>query len=389
MNSKINNFLTAIGVIGLFSALNIALIVNPVLGYVSEWYPNLSYNTITLLSTFGSLVMIPATIISGKLAGTKCSYRALGFWGCMIIAIAGAVPYICHNFVIVLLTRCLVGIGTGLLQPLGNVACLAFFDKKSAATVQGIGNFWANISGLGFQTFSLLLVVKGVQYIWLIHLLMIIPAVLMLLFLKEPHNLTAQETQNGMPNEVKPSKEVYIFCLIIGVFFMCTFPVLLNISAIVLNENIGDNITISIINAMYTVGGMCAGLSYGKMVHKFDDNIVLISIAAWLGGQLICSFAANAVLMMAGFFMLGMGVFYMLPGAIQYFANNYDSRALAQSSGILNACFTLGGFLTTSYCAAVSMLIPAASFRTPIRLGFIIMAILAVYIIVKIRKKAE
>ena len=46
MNSKINNFLTAIGVIGLFSALNIALIVNPVLGYVSEWYPNLSYNTI-------------------------------------------------------------------------------------------------------------------------------------------------------------------------------------------------------------------------------------------------------------------------------------------------------------------------------------------------------
>ena len=81
MSRKKSLALTLLGILPVFALAQSVQAINPALQSLSEYYADIPYSVVLLLSSIVSLVVIPVSSASGALAGRKASYRALSITG--------------------------------------------------------------------------------------------------------------------------------------------------------------------------------------------------------------------------------------------------------------------------------------------------------------------
>lgn len=379
MSPQTRNGATAvIGTLGLFCAVNVVLILNPVLAFVgSETYPDLDFATVTYLSTAVSLSVGVVTLISGAIAGKLVRYKTLAVIGLTLVAIAGIIPYFVSDFAVVLGTRVLVGIGAGLVQPLGNTVALKLFEGERATQVQGWGSIVSNGTGIIFQLIATSIVLMNVDLVWLIHAVMIIPALLVLFLMPEPEPDNADETVVVDRSRAKLTFPVYFISIAFAVIFMVYYPLLLNVSAIVTTENLGSATDIAIIGSLYTVGGMVAGAVYSKIYNSTGKMFFPVTFGVWILGMALFAFGGSVPILTIGAFMTGMGVFFVWPGSIAWLEKRIAPEALSPASGLFAALFQFAAFLSTPYTSLIGNVFGSADPRLPLIVGTVVMIVVA------------
>lgn len=352
---------TALAIIALFVVMPGVLIVNPAIQTIAEAYPTISYTMVLMISTIPLLIVVPMSLISGAIAGNKVRYKPLLAVSMLLYISGGSMPFLFRDFYAVLAGRVIYGIGVGLLTPLANGLVIQLYEGQKQANMMGIGAMVINVASTIFMLLSGWLSAINLHWIWLIHLICIVPLVLMMLYLPEPEKVKEQQQQI----KVKMPISVYLLSAATIFFYMNQSTTLLTMSTIITTENIGNATTAGTVLALYTVGGILGGSIFGKYFQLFGkmtnpSALVLMSL-----GWGIVYFAGTIPLIIIGCMIAGIGFFILYPGLVLDAGHRVPVAASAMVSAMILSSINFGGFLASLYIGLLSQLFSNPSPRLP------------------------
>ncbi len=346
--------------ISLLSAFMIGqshMMITPIFANISEQFPDLPYSTITWLSTAGSAVATIFTFISGAIAGKKVRYKTLTVGAAALVVLGGCAGAFClGNFTALLVSRLFLaaGFGTALSLVGGYVNAVYRDNPQKCASMQGYGNVVANGATVVYQLLAGFVAVVSLPGVFWLHLILLIPLVLCLIFAPEPAPMLDAPEETKTESGVKEKIPGYAWAILIFNAVSWTFfnPVLTLISGLIANEGIGDSSTASIVSIMYTVGGVIAGLVFGIMFKKMKKLVSPVAQILWVVGMVIVVLAHSPAGLIVGFLVHGFGFYLVWPISIMHLGTVPESRqtlVIALFATFLN----IGAFASTPYIKLV------------------------------------
>ena len=387
-DTKKQGFSSSLGVLSVFLIWQFMIICTPVLKSLQTLYPDVPYSTIQLVSTLPSLMIVPASLISGNIVGKKIRYKTMCVLSIAVLFVAGLIPCFIDGFAVLMASRVLFGIGEGLSQPLGNALAIKLYDKEKASNMVGLGGTVKNISGVVLQNLAGVVCVLNIKYVWLVHSLLIIPLLLILFFLPEP---AKEETvvEEKPKEKVKLPSIAYILSAAYGILFIVYYPLLLNMSAIVVGEEIGTAANAGTIASMYTIGGMVAGVAFSPMLKKLGKHTIPVSLVLQILGTACGYFGHSMFMFMAAEFITGISVYIIMFAIMMDFKAVLPNECVAPASAFFVAVLQFSAFLATLYSKLIVAVSGSEEPRLPIGIGLVFTLIISVVWIVAIYRKKQ
>ena len=380
-----------IGVLSVFLLGEAQFVMNPALSALASKYPDIPFSSITYLATIPSLIAVPMGLISGFLIKKGMKYRTQIIAAAAIVVISGVIPYWITSFTGWIICRILFGIGFGVCVPMSGTLAQRSFQGEMAAKVQGWGATAQNLGGVVLQMLSGIVAARNVDYVWLVHLILVIPLVLVALTVPEPEqaaeNVSNESESRSAERKPLPIK-VWIVSIGYGLLFMFMYPFLTSISVILANEGIGTSTLAGTINSAYTVGGMIAGVAF-IFIYKGLGKWCMPLMYLLIGVDLICVFLVKSpVLFIALAVIAGIIVFILWSGHITEFGATVSPENMAMASGIFVGLTNLFCFFSSPLVGVIERTINTNP-RTPLMVGGIGCLILgAIYVISAVTKKS-
>ena len=365
---------TSLALMAIFFVIPGALIVNPAIQTIADAYPTISYTMVLMLSTIPLLIVVPMSLIAGAIAGKQVKYRHLLIVGMVIYIIGGSMPFVFRNFYAVVAARVIFGAGNGIMTPLANGIIIQLYQGQKRANMMGMGSMVINIASTFFMLVSGWISTIDLSLMWLIHLVGIIPLLLIMLYLPEPEKI--EETQAQTKARIPLS--VYFISAATIFIYMNLSTILLNMSSIIITENIGNAATAGTVLSMYTVGGILGGSIFGryfKMFGKMTNPSALALMGIGLG---IVYFVGGVPLLIVGGVVTGVGFFILFPGLLMDAGYRVALTASAMVSAMVFSSINFGGFLASLYIGFLGQLFANPDPRLPVLVATIAMLALAV-----------
>lgn len=361
-----------VSILSIFFLIMAPTLLIPALQSLSAAFPEVPYSTILLIQTLPCLLLIPVAIIAGILAGSKVKYRTLNILGIILFIVGGVIPFFLNDFSSILLARALFGIGVGLISPMGNALVLKFFDGQARVNLLGAGNVLVMIGGIVMQLSSGILCAISWRYTFLVHLIAIIPLLIVVLYLPEPEN----EKENELHKErIKMPFAVYGYTLMFGAMVMLNYTMIINVSTIIAERNLGSPASAGVVLSMFTVGGMLAGLLFGKihkLASKYTIALGLFLTATGLG---LGVFAGNIMILTLGTIITGIGFTTVMPAVTMEIGAIVPPAGIGIASGILTALMNGGMFFSPYFMTLVQKVSHQNNVSFPIGVSMILLVV--------------
>lgn len=363
--------------------------ITPALNAIFVQFSDLPITTLLLVSTLPSLAVIPASIIAGSVAGSKVRYKTLAILGMVLFVLGGVAPYFANDFTVILLERAIFGIGLGIISPLANSLVMGVYEGDKVATMTGIVTLSMNIGGMVLQFMGGFLAGIGWNYAFLPHGLGIISLILVIFFLPEPPQAPVVEATQVLPKEKLPLK-VWITVLVYGIFTLCIYPMLVNMSTLIVERGLGTTATAGIVLSFLTIGGMVAGSVFGKVFKISGRFILAFGFAIGVIGLGIVVIAQNIILLTVGAFLVGVAMSTLIPASMMIISMSAKPAQMAFSVSLFMAGMNLFGFLSTYLIGAIAS-ITGDAVTAPITVGTIVSGIFCIlYLVINpLKTKAE
>ena len=119
--------------------------VSPILGKLTEVFPTASDLEIQMLTSLPSLLIIPFTLLAGKLT-EKNNYVAILLTGLIIFAASGVLYMLADKMWMLIAVSALLGIGAGIIIPLSTGLISRFFVGKYRVKQFGFSSAITNVT---------------------------------------------------------------------------------------------------------------------------------------------------------------------------------------------------------------------------------------------------
>jgi len=324
--------------------------ITPALASIAAAFPDVPFTTLLLVSTLAVLVSVPATLVSGRLAGNVIKYKTLLIIGMVLFIFGGIAPYFMTDFFAILAVRAIFGIGLGIVTPLGAALIIAFFDGEVRAQMMGFGNVAANVGGILFQLLGGIAASAFWGYSFLVHGLGIVTLIL-ILFLPEPAK--APCTSAG---EIKPKMpaSVYGFAFAIFAIMILLYPLLVNMSTLIAVGGMGGPADAALVLTMFTVGGMIAGFIFAKVFRIFQKNTFALGLGLLAIAMASIGFGNTILFMYIGATAAGFGFSFIIPTIFMDLGAAVHPSQIPTASGIVLASMNIGGFTSAYFFALMA-----------------------------------
>ena len=342
---------------------------------------NLSSTAGMYVSTISCLVSVAFSILLGFVAGKKIGFKPLLLFCATVELISGVVPFFIDNFVILLIVRGLFGVGFGGMQSMENTVAAKLITPEKRAGILGLGMFFGFGMNCILQFIGGILADYGWNYVFLNHLLLIIPYVIVIIGCTKL-DFNAQDAApaeaEAVTEETSSKLSIQVFQAWIMMLFVGCMIAPLLIGCSFLSEALVDSATIAgIVAVCFSVGCMIGGLVYPKIYAACGRAalpIFLIIGAIGLAG----SAAARVIpLLCIMIFIGGMGFSMTQSMAMMTITVYCASSRVAFGSALLMALFNLGVFFSSTYEEIIGG-ITGDSLYVPIYIGAVVFAIFAV-----------
>jgi MFS family permease len=313
--------------------------------------------------------------------GKKIKYRTLAITASIIALIGGIAPAFFDNFELTLVCRAILGLGAGLLAPLGNALIVGLYKGQKQANLLGYGTLFMNAGGIILQILGGVLAgtgERGWQLVFWGHALLIV-AVVMALFLPEP---PAAEVASQSGKKEPMGKSVYLIALIIFLYNLLAFPIMLNMSTLFVQRNAGGPAVAATSLSLYTVAGVVAGFAFGYIFKVAKRFVISIGMALCGLGFLLVFVGETMPIMTAGLMIVGFGFSTFFPAFMAWMGMATPPSTVAMASSLILACMNLGGFVASPYNSLLMKIFGADNFILPmIAIGFVFDFVVAVIFI--------
>ena len=372
---KRRNFIALLAV---YFAANVIFIMSPAMNAIAtELYPDLPYTSVLLVSTISSLLMIPGSLVAGAALG-KVKFKTMALISMGGIIIFGMLPYFIRPLTAVYVFRGIVGFCIGLGFPLQSTLALQLFNDKERPRALGFATVSLSVGSIVFMVVSGMLADQNAAYPYLFHAILIIPLILVMTQLKEPSaedKVETVEAPSQVPETGKMPPYAIFTAFMFAVVFFAFYPVLLNMSSVCANENIGGATVAGILLALYTVGNCIGGFIF-EPLHRFAGKLVVpIGLVFWILGTACFAFGHNVPLIIIGVLLSGTAVQTVWPGTVNTYSEYVPKNKQSMAVAIFVSGMNIGCFLTTYFIGAVANITGDSNPRLPIFYGFFIVLI--------------
>lgn len=338
---KISPMNTA-SILSLFFVAMGVTIVTPAMATLAQHFEG---KDVSWISTLPTLFVVIATFAAGQVMGKSVKYRTLAVVSCILYLIGGCAPAFFDNYTGTLVCRAILGLGLGLMSPLGNALIIGLYEGQKQASMLGYGTLFMNAGGIIMQLLGGSLAEIGWNYTFYGHAFCLI-ALVMAIFLPEPEAPPVSQGANKGSKE-KVSGVVWGIAILFCLFNVLNFPVMMNISVLFEVRNAGGAAAAATSLSLYTVAGCVAGFLFGKIFQIAQRWCLTIGYSLCGLGALLVYMGSTAVVMTIGLMMLGFGFSIIMPTFFAWTGVSTPPSTIAIATSILMALMNLGGFASS------------------------------------------
>ncbi|MBP2057150.1 MFS family permease [Lactobacillus colini] len=361
-NKKLSTWKKVLLIIALM-ALNIveqaASAISATIPAMAKTFTGVSMTNVEMITTAVNITVTIFVLTSGFISN-KIGQKQTAVLGLAIAAITSIIPAFTNSFVVVLMSRIILGIGIGLANPLAISLIGEFFTGDILASLMGWRSAIAGI-GVSIMTFfagQLLNISWHAAYY--VYLLFIPVLILFTFFVPQPEKegLQAQKSQNNDKNkeksEIIPHARIKVagLALVLLAYFSLVMITMIKMALLYIEQGIGSataaSNVLSLVGFAQLLGGALFGLAYRYL------KSAILPIAVIVGGITMIGIAytnnANIVMLLSlvSGFIGGMGIPYIFTRVSAY----STTSTAPLNNGIVLVGSNLGSFIAP-YVAAI------------------------------------
>lgn len=305
--SKGREWLVIIALLSLNIVEQSASVINATIPGMAKTFSNESLVHVELVTTIVSVFVTVFVLLSGAVV-KQIGQKKTAILGLAIAAVASVIPAISNSFMVVIISRAILGIGIGLANPLAISMIGVFFYGDQRARLMG----WRSaIAGIGTAIMTYVagkLLVFGWHAAYWSYLLFIPTLLLFIFFVPDPEKTGAVARQEAEQAKEKAAAAkqgrtikqdsvglIIVYTILIFLLLIFTMVFAVKLPTFFVQSHIGTatqaSTTWSIVNIATVIGGFIFGPAY-KLMRQY-----VLPLSVILGG--ICIFLigkANSVL---------------------------------------------------------------------------------------------
>lgn len=339
---KISPMNTA-SILSLFLVSMGVTIVTPAMATLAQHFEG---KDVSWISTLPTLFVVIATFAAGSVMGKRVKYRTLAIIASLLYLVGGCGPAFFDNYTGTLVCRAILGLGLGLMAPLGNALIIGLYDGQKQASMLGYGTLFMNAGGIIMQLLGGSLAEIGWNYTFFGHAFSLI-GLIMAIFLPEPEVPVVSKEAVAKGAKEKVSGTVWGIAVLFCLFNVLNFPIMMNISVLFEVRDAGGAAAAATSLSLYTVAGCVAGFLFGKIFQAAQRWCLTIGYALCGTGALLVYVGGSAAVMTIGLMMLGFGFSIIMPTFFAWTGISTPPSTVAIATSILMALMNLGGFASS------------------------------------------
>lgn len=390
MNKKYGPLVTLAVLLIFLINIDVGLI-NCALGDIAKSFPGVNGTLISMVATLPTLLMIPMTILSGKL----CYYyskKKLLIIGLVIYIIGGVGgAFISGSIYQVLSMRIILGIGAGIAAPLSAAIIAELYSNIQRAKMLGWSNAFNSVVAIAMTTLAGYLAVISWRYTFFAYAVFILILILELVALPDMVPEREQRVEMAV-NEPKEKLGMPLFILAASVLFVLLNGIILmlKLSMFIENSHIGNALTVAGAFNFYSFSIFLVGMCFSQVYKFFKRYTVVVSLIFQALAFFIILNAKSAIVVDLGMSVNGIGGGMFIPFMMMRASMVSKTQKSFAIALVLQALFMgqfLGSFMETTLHAVFGN----ASIQFLYTYGgcvFVVYAVIA-FVFVTLTKKAH
>ncbi|MCV3296174.1 MFS transporter [Oenococcus kitaharae] len=322
----------ALAVLSVSVMITTGTAISSALPEMAKSFPKVPMEQIDSIATIQQFAVIITLLLSGIIS-RKIGIKKTILIGLAATGIAGVFPFFSQNWVLILISRLILGLGIGLFNSLAITLIDLFYDGSQQSQMLGFRSATEQIGVSLLNVLAGMLVLINWHASFLIYLLAFPLLTFFLKNIPEP----------PVPKQNKRTKQhinirVVVLALLLFLIVSCSTAVIVQIPNIVVTDLSGTGTVSSIIISLNTLTGMFMGILFGKIYHFTKRFVLPLGIVLMALGSLIIVISNNVLGVLIGAIICGGS--YPLVGS--YIFSLVNQIAPAGSETLANSCLLIG-----------------------------------------------
>jgi MFS family permease len=333
-NAKIGIYLSAIlmmGVIGVSSSLST----------IGAHFPKLDQTAITNLISVPCLVVIPVTLIAGKLM-EYIAKKALVITGIVLFILGGVLPAFLNDFTAILIMRGLFGVGIGLIQVLCSALVAENYDGAARDKVMGTMNSFQMLGCAGMSLIGGYLGSLGWNIVFFVHLLGIISLIAASVYIPYQKPLGKSITNTSAKPQVTITNACIGWIIFMFIFFIGGQIFSNSVSFLVTELHIGSAAEAGLTLTFFACGGFIMGFIFGKINATLRNVTMSFGFLMLAVSYLIMALSGNIIAIFLGALICGLAFSICMPCIMVGAANSVNAASVGMAIAITTCSQNLG-----------------------------------------------
>ncbi len=294
------------------AALSVALLsytvsmMTPALGEIAKAFPDAAPETIKLLVSIPSLMMVFFALISGKLTQYMSIKKVITI--AMILIFIGGIPSaFIGDLRFMIAMRVIFGAGYGMVFPMASAVIADLFTGDQANKIMGFKSAVGAAAGVVFQMLGGMLAAYNWRYSFL-GFLLVIPIALLIWFKLPDTGVKKVESINASGvKEKKLTALTFVLTFVCALLNLVQFSFMTNLAMVVQADGIGNAAQSATVLTLFTASAFVVGMVYGNISKILKQYSA--SFGAFMVGVsfVVLVFANSMTLLIVGAIIFGIG----------------------------------------------------------------------------------
>lgn len=381
-------FINKVAVLSLAVLIYTTSLTTPILGTIAKSFPDVSLNTIKLIPTLPSLVMVVVSLLVGQLERFFTKKQML--YIAMAFLCIGIIPAFYGGITLIIITRVFIGVSFGILFPLAGAIIAQLFEGKERNSMMGyrigVGAFF----GVVFQTYGGMVGVINWRFAFL-GFLVIIPVALLIIFkLPEPNMKPVVNTEKSTKEKLKA--KTYMIAILNLLYTACVFTFMTNVAIVMSQESIGNPAQAGFVLTMFSAGSFVTSMLYGKIYQLLKKYCMAVAILLIGCGFLILLKGTSYSWFLFGGIIFGMGFGLGQADFITKIVGSATKATATSAMGIMTCFGGLGSFASPYILTFATGLFGLTGTRAPwvvTSISFLVSCVIYIIVVTVPKKKVS
>lgn len=327
--------------------------ISPVLADIAAAYPHASAGVVQSIANAPTFVALPFILFGGAIAN-RVSHKKYVLIALCIFTVFGISPLLFNDITLIIVSRCLFGIGFGMLLPFDQTLIMDFFGgTKEFEPLMGFQSAVTNGGNIALQLIVGVLALVSWRNAFWVYLIGI-PLILLIVFLLPEQSRDGLRSSAEAPVNETVESHVHMFRLpaviwlyVIGTFVYGYFmvPVTTNVSFLLQDAGLGGAGTASGVLIMYGVGGLLGGVFYGFFAKAFRRRSAATGLFLQAVGMAVM-LVPNVFAVFAGAFISGYAFASIMPSIMTNVGRKTPPQSVAWGFAWAIVAVNLGNFVS-------------------------------------------